>query len=206
VQDSSGRPLLTVETCPHYLLLDESRVSDGDTRIKCFPPIRSAENREQLWAGLQSGLIDMIASDHSPCEPPMRHMETENFQTAWGGLSGLQYQLQATWTGAVPRQCTLADMAKWWSENPAQLAGLDKYKGKIKVQYQADLCWWDTDYVGAPNDYSREYHRWKGTTYFAENVEMVGRVLGTWVKGQLVYDGLQDQHYSPQGSLLTCAR
>jgi allantoinase len=130
-------------------------------------------------------------------------MESKNFPTAWGGLSGLQYQLQATWTDAIRRNCTSSDMAKWWSENPARLAGLETYKGKIHVGYQADLCWWDPDHVGAPNDYCREYHRWKGTTYFADNVEMVGRVLGTWVKGELVYDGLPDQHYASPGRLLT---
>ncbi len=202
-KDSSGRPLLTVETCPHYLLIDESHISDGDTRIKCFPPIRSAENRELLWAGLESGLIDMIASDHSPCEPYMRNMESKNVQTAWGGLSGLQYQLQATWTDAEKRNHTPVNMAKWWSEQPARLAGLTSYKGQIAVGQQADLCWWDPDHVGAPSDYSTEYHRWKGTTYYADNPGMMGRVLGTWVKGQLVYDGIQDQHNESVGKLLT---
>ena len=42
----------------------------------------------------------------------MRNMESKNLQTAWGGLSGLQYQLQATWTDAVQRQCKPADVAK----------------------------------------------------------------------------------------------
>lgn len=200
----SGEPLLTVETCPHYLLLDESQISNGDTRVKCFPPIRSADNRECLWKGLESGLVDMLASDHSPCEPHLRNMESKNLQTAWGGLSGLQYQLQATWTDAVTRNHTPIDMAKWWSEQPARLAGLDRYKGKIAVGYQADLCWWDPDHVGAPNDYSQEYHRWKGTTYYADNPDMIGRILGTWVKGHLVYDGVADEHHKPAGIMLTC--
>lgn len=197
-------PLLTVETCPHYLLLDDSLVEDGDTRIKCFPPIRDAANRELLWAGLQSGLIDMVASDHSPCEPHMRNMEARNMKMAWGGLSGLQYQLQATWSDAVKRGFIAADMAKWWSERPSHLTGMQRSKGRISVGRQADLCWWDLNHVGAPNEYSQEYHRWKGTTYFADNDKMQGRVLGTWVRGRLVYDGQKDELLEPAGKLLTC--
>jgi len=197
-------PLLTVETCPHYLLLDESMIQDGDTRIKCFPPIRDAENRKLLWEGLENGLIDMVASDHSPCEPHMRDMESRDLKTAWGGLSGLQYQLQATWTGAVERRRSIVDMANWWSVQPSRLAGLQRLKGQIAPGQQADLCWWDPGHVGAPNDYSQEYHRWKGTTYFADKIDLRGRVLGTWVRGVKVYDGLRDEHGPPAGELLTC--
>jgi allantoinase len=202
--DSSLSSFLTVETCPHYLLLDDSLVQDGDTRVKCFPPIRDAENRELLWAGLESGLIDMVASDHSPCEPSMRNVPSQDMKTAWGGLSGLQYQLQATWTNAVERKYTPIDMAKWWSEKPALLIGLANRKGRIAVGHQADLCWWDPDHTGSPNEYSQEYHRWRGTTYFADNPDMRGRVLGTWVRGNLVYDGIQDEHNEPAGELLFC--
>ena len=192
---------LTVETCPHYLMLDNTMIEDGDTRVKCFPPIRDVENRDLLWRGLKKGLVDMIASDHSPCEPSMRLIETGDFQSAWGGLSGLQYQLQATWTEAFARGCTPWQMAQWWSTKPAQLAGLAR-KGRIAPGFQADLCWWDPDFVGAPNSYSEEHHRWKGTTFFAENTTMRGRVLGTWVRGKLVYDGLRDAHKEPIGMLL----
>jgi allantoinase len=195
---------LTVETCPHYLMLDDTLIEDGDTRVKCFPPIRDARNRELLWKGLNDGLVDMIASDHSPCEPSMRLMESGDFQASWGGLSGLQYQLQATWKDAFARGCTPLQMAQWWSTNPAQLAGLSSQKGRIAPGFQADLCWWDPEFVGAPNSYSEEHHRWKGTTRFAEDPTMRGRVLGTWVRGKLVYDGLGDDHKEPIGKLLEC--
>ena len=194
---------LTVETCPHYLLLDRDQISDGDTRVKCFPPIRDAANREVLWKGLDGGWIDMIASDHSPCEPGMRLMGKGDFKNAWGGLSGLQYQLQATWTEASKRGKTPIDMARWWSLNPAKLIGVSN-KGSISVGQQADLCWWDPNYEGAPNEYSQEHHRWTGTTYFASNPAMRGRVLGTWVRGEMVYDGREDEHKAMKGSVLKC--
>jgi allantoinase len=68
-----GLPL-TVETCPHYLHFAAEDISDGNTLAKCAPPIRSRDNREQLWQALQSGLIDLIATDHSPCPPHMKRL------------------------------------------------------------------------------------------------------------------------------------
>jgi allantoinase len=134
---------LSVEICPRYLLLDSSMIRDGETRVKCFPPIRNAANREKLWEdGMRSGLIDIVASDHNPCTPDMRCIETGNMQLAWGGLSGLQYQLPATWTEAVSRGFSLVDMAQWWSHSPSLLVGLEQ-KGSIARGKQADLCWWD---------------------------------------------------------------
>lgn len=192
---------LTVETCPHYLLFDSSMIPDGNTLFKCFPPIRDQKNREFLWKALDDGIIDIVASDHSPCDPSLRLLETGNMKNAWGGLSGLQYQLPATWTGALFRRFNLRDMAKWWSQNPAMLIGASN-KGLILEGMQADLCWWDFRYQGAPNEYSKEYHRWKGNTVYASDTQMRGRVLGTWVRGEHVYDGIRDEHAVPIGRFL----
>ena len=194
---------LSIETCPHYLLLDSSMIEDGDTRLKCFPPIRDANNREMLIGGLREGLIDIIASDHSPCESFMRCSDTGNMKEAWGGLAGLQYQLPATWTETYKRGCSVSDMANWWSKNACVVAGLASYKGSIEVGKHADFCWWDPTYSkGAPNDYCQEYHRWKGATYYASQTTLKGRVLGTWVRGVNVYDGETDEHQRAAGSFL----
>jgi len=190
---------LTVETCPHYLLFDSSMIRDGDTKMKCFPPIRDPENRRRLWEGMETGLIDMVASDHSPCEPSMRLLESGDVRNAWAGLSGLQYQLQATWTEAVKRGYTPLDMARWWSCNPSLLAKTVK-KGVIRVGRNADMCWWDTESLNGCN--GQEYHRWTGTTCYANNPDMCGKVLGTWIKGKQVYDGFEDQHLEPNGEFL----
>ena len=197
---SSQNRKLTVETCPHYLLLDTHQIKDGDVRVKCFPPIREPEQRDKLWDGLSSSLIDMIASDHSPCEPSMRTEHT--IKTAWGGLTGLQYQLQATWTASKKVANDKknsnsfffdeADIARWWSINPAQLAGLHDDRGSIEPGKQADFVFWDTSYLDKPENYTREYHRWKGDCYYSTE-ELFGRVLSTWKSGIQVYDGINDK-------------
>ena len=67
---------VTVETCPHYLTFGSEEIPDGRTEFKCAPPIREAENRERLWAGLRDGTIDMVVSDHSPCLPGLKALDT----------------------------------------------------------------------------------------------------------------------------------
>ena len=54
----------SVESCPHYLCLRAEDIADGATAFKCAPPIREEHNREGLWRGLSSGIIDLVVSDH----------------------------------------------------------------------------------------------------------------------------------------------
>ena len=58
-----GLPV-SVETCPHYLHFQAETISRRATQFKCAPPIRGAENREQLWSALKDGMIDLVATDH----------------------------------------------------------------------------------------------------------------------------------------------
>ena len=72
---------VTVETCPHYLHFVAETIPDGGTLCKCAPPIRSRDNREQLWEGLGDGTIDLVVTDHSPCLPAMKKLADGNFKT-----------------------------------------------------------------------------------------------------------------------------
>jgi allantoinase len=80
---------ITVETCPHYLFFEAESIADGATEFKCCPPIREADNREELWRALDRGDIDCIVSDHSPCTVELKRREVGEFGPAWGGISSL---------------------------------------------------------------------------------------------------------------------
>ena len=129
---AEGLPV-TVETCPHYLHLEAETIADGATLCKCAPPIRGRENREKLWQGLRDGVIDLIATDHSPCPPDMKRLDEGNFRTAWGGISSLSVALPLVWTEAQRRGFTLSDIARWMAEAPARLAGLSREKGDLRL-------------------------------------------------------------------------
>ena len=80
---------VTVETCPHYLLLDEEDAIAIGAPAKCAPPLRSAETVARMWEKLRAGEIDTLGSDHSPSSPDLK--TGDNFFAIWGGISGIQH-------------------------------------------------------------------------------------------------------------------
>lgn len=178
-----GLPL-TVETCPHYLHFSAEMIGDGDTRFKCTPPIRSARDRERLWSALAEGTIDTIGSDHSPCPPAMKCLDTGDFTAAWGGIASLQLTLSTIWTGARRRGIGLERLAQWVSSRPAELVGLAARKGRIAPGLDADLVVWNPDAQWTVRSQALR-HRHKTSPYVGET--LCGQVHRTYLRGQLVY-------------------
>ncbi|QRO02180.1 allantoinase AllB [Archangium violaceum] len=175
----------TVETCPHYLTFDAEHIPDGATHFKCAPPIREAENREALWAGLARGDIDMVVSDHSPCTPALKHLDRGDFGAAWGGIASLQFSLPAVWTGMRARGHGLESLVRWMCQNPARLVGLTGMKGSLTPGADADLIVFDPEATFTP-EASSVLHRHKVTPYTGR--PLVGVVEQTWVRGEKVHD------------------
>jgi allantoinase len=189
---------LTVETCPHYLTFASEEIPERATQFKCAPPIRERENREQLWAGLREGAIDMIATDHSPCPPEMKRQDSGDFLDAWGGISSLQLSLPAVWTEAKHRGFSLTQLARWLCEAPARLAGLEQQKGVIAPGNDADLVVWNPD-AGFRVDPMQLHHRHKLTPY-AEG-DLLGIVEATFLRGAKIF-GRGKFCASPAGRVL----
>jgi allantoinase len=176
---------VTVETCPHYLTFASEDIPDGATQFKCAPPIRERENREQLWQGLREGTIGMIATDHSPCPPQMKHLEKGDFLDAWGGIASVQLSLPAVWTEARQRGFNFPDLAHWLCEAPAQLAGLSAKKGSISAGCDADMVIWDADAIFRVEP-ERLQHRHKLTPYAGR--ALIGIVEATLLRGEIIYE------------------
>ncbi len=184
---------VSVETCPHYLSFDAAEIPDGATEFKCCPPIRDRANRDGLWAGLESGDIDFVVSDHSPCTAELKRRGGGDFADAWGGIASLQLGLAAVWTGARERRIGWATVARWMATAPARRVGLDD-RGELAVGLRADLC------VVAPDEAftvepARLHHKnpvtaWAGRT-------LTGTVRQTWLAGRPV-----DLDAAPRGRLL----
>src|SRR4029450_507084 len=85
------------------------------------------------------GVIDLVASDHSPCPPELKRLDSGDFGAAWGGRASLQLSLPAVWTAARERGHGPADLARWMAERPAALAGLGG-KGRIGPGADADFA------------------------------------------------------------------
>lgn len=183
VDEARARGLpITVETCPHYLAFAAEEIEDGATQFKCAPPIRGSDERDALWHALIDGRIDLIASDHSPCPPAMKHTGSGDFFSAWGGIASLQLALPVVWTGARRRGIGVERVAEWMCRNTAALAGLQATRGVIADGFDADLVVWDPDATFVV-DPSRLAHRHHITPYAGR--ELFGVVRATYVNGRL---------------------
>ncbi|MBK7678017.1 MAG: allantoinase AllB [Chitinophagaceae bacterium] len=178
-----GLPL-SAETGQHYLYFNAEEIAEGRTEYKCAPPIREKKNNERLWQALKEGIIDFVATDHSPAPPDMKEIGAGDFMKAWGGISSLQFSLPVLWTAAKNHGCNLDDMAKWLCEKPAQLPQL-KWKGKIAKGYDADLVIWNPE-QSFKVDTDMIHHKHKITPYL--NEELYGVVTQTWLGGEKVFD------------------
>ncbi len=187
----------TVETCPHYLTLASETIKDGQTIFKCCPPIREEDNRQALWEGVKSGIIDFIVSDHSPCTPQLKLIKQGDLDKAWGGISSLQFSLSLVWTEARKKGLSIGDLSRLMSEQTAQFIGIDHLKGTIAKGKQADLVVWNPEekFTISPDLIQ---HRHKVTPY--EGKMVYGKVHATLLKGDFIF---QENHYQgPKGSLL----
>ena len=175
---ADGLPV-TAETCPHYLCFAAEDIGRRATEFKCCPPIRSAANRELLWQGLADGVIDLIASDHSPATEELKFAGGGDFGQAWGGIAGLQVALPAVWTAARARGLALEAVLGWMCRAPAGLAGLAD-KGRIEPGARADLV------AFAPaagfRVRAREL-RHKNPVSAFDGAELTGMVRRTWLGG-----------------------
>ncbi|MBO1417592.1 allantoinase AllB [Streptomyces sp. FH025] len=183
---------VTAETCPHYLTLAAEQVPDGDTAFKCCPPIRDEANRDALWEALGRGEFIAVVSDHSPSTPDLKLLPeyggSGDFAAAWGGIASLQLGLPAVWTEARRRGHTLADVVRWMSAGPAELAGLSGTKGAIAVGRDADLVAFDPD--GELTVRAAGLHHRNPVTPYAGRT-LTGAVRTTWLRGRVVDTGAE---------------
>jgi allantoinase len=176
---------ITVETCPHYLVLTEDDLANMGGVAKCSPPLRSTGEQEKLWQALQCGYIDMISSDHSPCPPEMKKA-SDNFFDVWGGISGAQSSLELMLDeGHIKRGIPLAEIARMLSLAPAERFGFHPRKGEIRMGADADLA-----IVNLNASYTLEAHhlfqRHKLSPYVGRMFSC--KVTKTISGGRIVYD------------------
>jgi len=167
------------------LFFNAEDIQDGQTQFKCAPPIREEANNRQLWKALQDGTIDFVATDHSPATPGLKEIESGNFMKAWGGIASIQFALPVLWTAAKKRKIDFINIAKWLSENPAKLAGLQNKKGKIAKGFDADLIVVDEEKTFVAYE-AGCHHKHKISPYMG--LKFFGVVEQTYLAGEQVYD------------------
>lgn len=181
---------VSVETCPQYLVFDETDVAQAGPLLKCAPPIRDAANRELLWTALLGGRIDLVASDHSPCPAADKDRGRDNIFAAWGGVAGAQSLLPALLTEARRRSdgldlAAVLGFVTWrLAAKPAQRFGLWPRKGTLAVGSDADVTLVDAERLWTL-DVADVQTRSGRSPYAGRDFQ--GAVVRTIVRGTTVY-------------------
>ena len=176
---------VTVETCPHYLLLEK----DDMERLKAFakinPCLREKNDVSSMWKHIQSGDIDIIASDHAPW-PLEKKLKHDIFENA-SGAPGLQTLFPLLYSeGVVKRNLSVFQLAKLLSENPAKRFNLFPQKGNIDIGADGDFTILDPSKKWTVHG-SENLCSVKWTPY--ENLEVVGKIAHTVLRGVTIFDG-----------------
>ena len=168
---------ISIETCPHYLLFTEDDLRRIGALAKCAPPLRGERERAALWNSVRRGEVDVIASDHSPCPPELKH--GDDFFSIWGGIAGVQWTLPA-----LLSELPLDRVAALTSGFGAGRFGICN-KGSAAPGFDADLVIVD---VNASQTITKErlLHRHAISPYTGR--EMRGVVRTTIRRGEVIYD------------------
>lgn len=195
-----------VETCPQYLVLDDSVYYNEDfsraARYVCAPPLRKPEDCRALWAGLRKGDIQTISTDHCAFTLAQKDTGRGDFTKIPGGLPGVEARGELVYSfGVTTRKISLATMCKVLSENPAKLYGMFPRKGIIAPGADADIVVYDpqADHILRAEDMVSR----AGYTPY-EGFVTHGSVSQVWLRGKLMVEnghviGEQEGQYIVRG-------
>ena len=195
-----------VETCPQYLVLDDSVYYNEDfsraARYVCAPPLRKPEDCRALWAGLRKGDIQTISTDHCAFTLAQKDAGRGDFTKIPGGLPGVEARGELVYSfGVTTRKISLATMCKVLSENPAKLYGMFPRKGVIAPGADADIVVYDpqADHILRAEDMVSR----AGYTPY-EGFLTHGSVSQVWLRGKLMVEnghviGEQEGQYIVRG-------
>jgi dihydropyrimidinase len=139
-----GEPLI------QHLTLDESEYFNPDwdhaARRVMSPPFRNKQHQDSLWAGLQSGSLSVVATDHCAFTTDQKRSGVGDFTKIPNGTGGLEDRMPMLWTqGVATGRLTMNEFVAVTSTNIAKILNCYPKKGAILVGADADLVVWDPE-------------------------------------------------------------
>jgi len=182
----------SAETCPHYLTLTDERYDLPDEqaiRYVISPPLRTAADREVLWAGLADGTLDLVATDHVPDRLAVeKRVPAPPFPEISNGAPGIETLLALVYSEGVARgRITLERMVDLLATTPARRFGLT-HKGAIEAGKDADLVVFDP--AARRTMRAADLHHTSDYTPY-EGIALDGAVRSVFVRGRpVIRDGV----------------
>ena len=185
-----------VETCPHYLLLDDSRYSLPDfagARYVCAPPLRKKLDNERLWKALADGEIQTVSTDHCSFTLAQKDAGRGDFTKIPGGMPGVETRGTLLFTyGVAAGRITAERMADVLAETPAKLYGLFPRKGVLQPGADADIVVYDprgTSCITAADQAANvDYAPYEGTQIAGHIAEVYLRGTCVVREGKILHD------------------
>ena len=177
-----------VETCPHYLILDDSRYRQEDFDAAagyiCAPPLRTKPDQDALWKALANGTVQTISTDHCSFTREQKRAGRNDFTKIPGGLPGVESRGLLLYTyGVAAGRITKEQMCALLAENPARLYGAYPRKGVLAVGSDADIVVLDPNAEGVFS--AGQEHSAAGYTPY-EGMARRGAIERVYLRGQLV--------------------
>ncbi len=176
-----------IETCPQYLLLEDSVYETPDfegAKFVMSPPLRKYEDTAALWAALRHGAVDTIGTDHCPFLFKDKKLGLHDFSKIPNGAPGVDLRPQLMYTyGVCENKITLPDFCRVLAENPAKLFGMYPQKGAILAGSDADVVIWDKNASGIVTN-ENQHSACDYTPY--NGLPLRGAAKYVFVRGRLV--------------------
>lgn len=178
-----------VETCPHYLLLqdDSYDLPDfGGAKYVCAPPLRKDSDNDALWTALADGSVQTVSTDHCSFTLEQKRAGLDDFSKIPGGMPGVETRGVLLYTyGVVTERISAERMVELLSEAPAKLYGAYPRKGRLAEGADADIVVYDPEGVRRISAKEQvcavDYAPYEG-------YEISGRISQVWLRGTLAVE------------------
>ncbi|WP_394525015.1 allantoinase AllB [Lacrimispora sp. JR3] len=191
-----------LETCPHYLFLDEDDLERFGTFAKCNPPLRKKELVEGLWKYIQDGSVDFIGSDHSPFLLSEKETGYEDIFKAPAGFPGIDLRLPLMLDAAAEGKVTIERVVELLVTNPAKIFKLFPQKGAIRVGSDADFVVFTMDETTVV-DKNKCYSKAKDIAIPYDGRTLKCSLSYTIVRGRVLMEhGIVDESAKAYGQLV----
>jgi dihydropyrimidinase len=177
-----------VETCIQYLILDASLYEQNFEGAKWVmsPPLREKKDQETLWAGLNQGLVNVVATDHCPFMWEQKLMGKDDFSKIPNGHPAIENRMELLFSEGVNKgRISLNKYVEVASTNAAKIFGMFPKKGTIAIGSDADIVLFD------PNEkhtLSAKTHHMNVDYSGYEGWQVTGKVKTVLLRGQVVID------------------
>jgi len=141
--------IVFAETCPHYLLLDDSNYEGKFTdtvRYVISPPLRKKADQDALWTSIQQGVVSTVGTDHCPFNLSQKSVGINDFRKIPNGAGGVEHRMTLLYKyGILENKINWNQFVDITSTQAAKIFGLYPQKGEIAIGSDADLVIWNTE-------------------------------------------------------------